>query len=166
MLCFNEIKLRGDGARRWWWPGLKGTEHIFLPCPQRAGRTPWSPPRSCARVQGLRPRPGQGSGGSNSGAPTQVHPRAASARAPRLLRPLTRPGHLGAGQRCLLSDSGLSCGGGGSRVSPLLLPGGDAQEDMQPQTDTLWGPPGPSLKPSALAPCNFPLNAAAESTLP
>lgn len=55
------------------------------------------------------------------------------------------------------------CGGG---VSPFLLPGGDAQEDMQPQTDTLWGPPDPSLKPSAPHPLQLPAQCCCRVPLP
>lgn len=40
MLCFNEIKLRGDGAGRRRWPRLKGTAGAALPLLPCVGRQP------------------------------------------------------------------------------------------------------------------------------
>lgn len=66
------------------------------------------------------------------------------------------PGGLGA---ACCQNSGLSCSGGGG-VSPLLFLVGMHKRTCSLR-HILWGPPGPSLKPSAPRPLQLPLNAAA-----
>lgn len=91
MLCFNEIKLKGDGARRWRWPGLKGTEHIFLPCQVAGKQDAQVTSHFCCQS----PRPEE-----VEAATQEPQPRCIPGwpvPLPRLLRPPTGPGHLGAG---------------------------------------------------------------------
>lgn len=122
MLCFNEIKLRGDGARRWQWPGLKGTKHIFLPCQA-------APPGSCC--QGPRPE-AKGSGGHSRAPPA---PPAEATKGARSQLRLSCRVCVWRGGTQSLSGAWWGCTGGHAASDRYFVGG------PRPLTQTLCSPP-------------------------
>ena len=139
MLCFNEIKLRGDGAGRWRWPELKGMVHVALPLRGAGSQV------TCLRAQGLAAQ-------VQAAAP-EPQPRCTPER-PCALAEVTQGQVTWAQvQFCLWASLRPQLPGRsqGLHSSPFRGLAGTCQEDAASDRDFV-DPPEPSPHP-----CNIPL---------